>query len=171
MVRTRATRSCLRIRDQLAADGAVGATGRDPRSGARSGTTRCSAASRSGRSLYGAMRGIIGDGLRERYEISGQLPADLERLLEALKDAHLLAHLKVSHCRQCPSRCLPHRDGAGLPSDLTLDYGGKAEQACLVSLSLSALAWSGSDEDQRLARNAAKSFFSCSVKPMLKRWS
>ena len=29
----------------------------------------------------------------------------------------------------------------------------------------------GGGEDQRLARNAAKSFFSCSVKPMLKRWS
>jgi len=34
------------------------------------------------------MQAIIGAGLRERYDTSEQLPSDLERLLEALKDAH-----------------------------------------------------------------------------------
>jgi hypothetical protein len=38
-------------------------------------------------SLYNAMQAIIGAGLRERYDISEQLPSDLERLLKALKDA------------------------------------------------------------------------------------
>ena len=42
-------------------------------------------------SLYNAMQAIIGAGLRERYDISEQLPSDLERLLKALKDAHSLA--------------------------------------------------------------------------------
>jgi hypothetical protein len=39
-------------------------------------------------SLYNAMQAIIGAGLRERYDMAEQLPSDLERLLEALKDAH-----------------------------------------------------------------------------------
>jgi hypothetical protein len=38
-------------------------------------------------SLYNAMQAIIGAGLRERYDISEQLPSDLERLLKAFKDA------------------------------------------------------------------------------------
>jgi hypothetical protein len=38
-------------------------------------------------SLYNAMQAIIGAGLRERYDISEQLPSDFERLLKALKDA------------------------------------------------------------------------------------
>jgi hypothetical protein len=33
------------------------------------------------------MQAIIGAGLRERYDISEQLPSDLERLLKAFKDA------------------------------------------------------------------------------------
>ena len=34
------------------------------------------------------MQAIIGAGLRERYNISEQLPTDLERLLKALNNAH-----------------------------------------------------------------------------------
>jgi hypothetical protein len=39
-------------------------------------------------SLYNAMQAIIGAELRERYDMTEQLPSDLERLLGALKDAH-----------------------------------------------------------------------------------
>lgn len=42
-------------------------------------------------SLYNAMQAIIGAELRERYDISEQLPSDLERLLKELKDAHSTA--------------------------------------------------------------------------------
>jgi hypothetical protein len=41
-------------------------------------------------SLYNAMQAIIGAGLRERYNISEQLPTDLERLVKALNGAHPL---------------------------------------------------------------------------------
>ena len=37
--------------------------------------------------LYTAMQAIIGAELRERYDMAEQLPSDLERLLEAIKDA------------------------------------------------------------------------------------
>jgi hypothetical protein len=33
------------------------------------------------------MQAIIGAELRERYDMAEQLPSDLERLLEAIKDA------------------------------------------------------------------------------------
>jgi hypothetical protein len=39
------------------------------------------------KSLYNAMQAIIGAALRERYDISEQLPSDFDRLLRALKDA------------------------------------------------------------------------------------
>jgi hypothetical protein len=42
-------------------------------------------------SLYNAMQAIIGAELRERYDISEQLPSDLERLLKELKDAQSMA--------------------------------------------------------------------------------
>jgi hypothetical protein len=44
-------------------------------------------------SLYNAMLAIIGAELRERYDISEQLPSDLERLFKELKDAHSTAEL------------------------------------------------------------------------------
>jgi hypothetical protein len=37
------------------------------------------------------MQAIIGAELRERYDISEQLPSDLELLLKELKDAHSTA--------------------------------------------------------------------------------
>jgi hypothetical protein len=42
-------------------------------------------------SLYNSMQAIIGAELRERYDISEQLPSDLERLLKEFNNAHSTA--------------------------------------------------------------------------------